>query len=347
MTSMNRRWGFVRNQLAGALLGSLGLGCATTQTDAGRIQPTDRSVTEIRQEAAAAPSGDEPRLDQLHDAVYVSVQGLVAATDQRFASRDGELVPVPAAPFRVGTTLEFLDRSDGVKLRLNAEFDIALRLPNIEKRLGFFITSEELDAAPRAAGADTSVRAGLRYDLLRDVEFDIGVRVDAPPAAFTSVKWQRQVDIGAWNFYPLVKLFADTDESVGYAAAATFDRWSGYNLLRSSSYAKWRNDRDRTEWSQSVIVGRARELLVPDRYGSYVEASDIGRGWGLRLLAGGEDTRAVSHYEAALLLKRPTHSRWLYWHVSPFVRWERRDAWRPDPGIRIGVDALFWDLARN
>jgi hypothetical protein len=335
------------NLAAAALFSCLGLaGCAATHTDADRIQPTDRSVAEIRQDAAA-PSGDEPRLDQLHDAVYVSVQGLVAATDSRFAGDEGELVPVPAAPFRVGTTIEFLDRSNGMKLGVNAEFDIALQLPNIEKRLGFFITSEELDEAPRPAGADTAVRAGLRYDLLRNVEFDLGVRVDVPPAVFTSVKWQRQYDLGAWDFYPLVKLFADTDESVGYAAAATFDRWSGYNLFRSSSYAKWRHDRDRTQWSQSFIVGQARELLVPDRYGSYVEASDIGRGWGLRLLAGGEDTNAVSNYEAALLFKRPTKSRWLYWHVAPFVRWEKRDDWRPDPGIRIGVDALFWDLARN
>ena len=34
------------------------------------------------------------------------------------------------------------------------------------------------------------------------------------------------------------------------------------------------------------------------------------------------------------------------WFVEPLVRWDREYAWQADPGIRIGIDALFWDLAR-
>ncbi len=172
------------------------------------------------------------------------------------------------------------------------------------------------------------------------------VRVDLPPVAFTSVKWSRQYRLGSWDFYPLVKLFAETKESVGYATAATFDHWSGRELVRSSSYAKWRHDRGQTEWSQTFIYARAHELMVPDRYGSYISADDIGRGWGVRLLASGENTDRVASYEAGLFYRDRTAIRWLYWSVEPLVSWDRNWNWSADPGIRIGLDALFWDLAR-
>lgn len=313
-----------------------------------RIRPTGRSIAEIRDQSsnAAHPLDFHQRLDALHDRIYVWGQQAVQATDNRFADKDKPLRPVPAAPFRLSTTIQTIDHSDGLHLDLDMEFDITLRLPNIEERLGLFITSDELDSGPRAAGQDSLLRAGLRYRLLRDLDFDVGVRVDAPPVLFTSVKWMREFQLGSWDFYPMVKLFAETRESVGTAGGLTFDRWMGRNLLRSSTYAKWRHDKDRTEWSQTMIYARARELIVPDRYGSYPRADDIGRGWGVRLQASGEHTREVSRYEAGVFYRRRTRASWLYWHVEPLVRWDRDYHWDADPGFRIGIDALFWDLVR-
>lgn len=178
------------------------------------------------------------------------------------------------------------------------------------------------------------------------LNFDVGLKVDAPPVAFMSLKWAREIALGRWDFYPFAKLFADTDESVGYAAAVTLDHWSGRRLFRTSSYVKWRDDRDRVEWSQTLIYAHAREIIVPDRYGSYLRASDIGHGWGVKLRANGGDMHGATYYEASIFRKRPTASGWLYWFVEPLVRWDREYAWQADPGIRIGIDALFWDLAR-
>jgi hypothetical protein len=315
---------------------------------AQRRRPTDNSVQQIRSRYAAAPLALDfgQRLDQGHDRVYTWMQGFVEATDRRFAAREETLVPVPAAPFRLGATVESLDRSDGMKFDLDLDFDVTLGLPNIEKRLGIFITSGELDEVPRAARSNPSLRAGLRYQLLRYLDFDVGAQLHMPPSTFASLKWTRQFELGEWDFYPLAKLFADTHESVGYVAAATFDRWSGRRLLRSSTQAKWRHDRDSTEWTQTFIHARAQELIVPDRYGSYIRADDIGRGWGARLQAGGKSTNAVTHYEAGVFLRRRTPNRWLYWYVEPLVRWDRDYHWTGDPGVRIGLDALFWDLAR-
>jgi hypothetical protein len=160
------------------------------------------------------------------------------------------------------------------------------------------------------------------------------------------VKWAREYQLGDWDFYPFVKLFAETKESVGYATAATFDRWSGRHLLRSSTYAKWRADRDKTEWSQSFIYAHASELIVPERYGSYLKANDIGRGWGLHLLASGAQTNGVTYYEAGVFYARPSSNHWLFWSVEPLVRWDKQYNWRGDAGVRLGVNVLFWDLAR-
>jgi hypothetical protein len=314
---------------------------------AQRSRPTGRSTEEIRRQNAQTPYplDFEQRLDHAHDRVYAWMQGRVEATDHRFADKDKPLEPIPAAPFRIGMTLESIDRSDGTEFNFNGNLDIALSLPNIEKRLRIFVTSDNLDESPDTRDR-SGVRAGLRYQVLPFFDFDLGVRIDVPPVAFASLKWSREYQLGQWDFYPLVKLFAETRESVGYAAGTTFDRWSGRRLLRSSTYAKWRHDRDQTEWSQSFVFARANELIVPDRYGSYPRANDIGRGWGLRALASGEDTNVVTYYEAGIFYARPTSNHWLFWSVEPIVRWDKAYSWKADPGIRIGFNALFWDLAR-
>ncbi|MEO6367840.1 MAG: hypothetical protein ABIP38_07580 [Steroidobacteraceae bacterium] len=323
---------------------------ASLQTAASRAQrrrPTNLSVEEIRKlnDGVRPPLDFQQRVDQAHDRTYTWMQGAVEATDHRFADKDVELSPVPAAPFRLGVMTETIDRSGGADFNLDVNFDIALSLPNIEKRLRIFVTSDDLDEAPRN-GSDGSLRAGLRYGLGNFFDFDIGVRVDVPPVAFASIKWTREVQLGNWDFYPFAKIFAETKESVGYAVATTFDHWSGRHLVRSSTYAKWREDRNRTQWSQTFIYARAHELIVPDRYGSYPRANDIGRGWGLRLLASGEGTSEVTYYEAGVFYARPTANHWLFWSVEPLLNWDRNYDWKADPGIRLGINALFWDLAR-
>jgi hypothetical protein len=313
-----------------------------------RFRPTDRSVRDIRdQNSAAAPPLDfEQRLDHAHDRAYAGMQGVVEATDKRFARKDRELQPVPAAPFRIGLALETIDRSGGPRFQLAGELDVALQLPNTEKRLRVFITSDDPDESPRNPGQSSKLSAGLRREIARHVDFDLGIRLNVPPVAFTSVKWTREIPLGGLSFYPFAKIFLESGQGFGASAAATFDHWSGRSLLRASTFAKWTAHSDRKDWSPSLVFARAHELIVPDRYGSYLRANDIGRGWGVRLLASGEDSTRVSYYESGLFYRRPTAHHWLYWFVEPLIRWDRKYNWSTDPGIRIGLDALFWDLAR-
>src|SRR5512139_1479915 len=314
-----------------------------------RQRPSGRSVREIRKQQDAAlppPLGFRQRLDQSHDRVYAWVQRVVEATDQRLAAPDRELQPVPAAPFRIGLALESIDRSDGAKFRLEGSLEMALQLPNTARRLRVFITSNDPGESPDNSSRGNSLSAGLRRELLRNLNFDLGVRLDAPPVAFTSVRWSREIDLGGVSFYPFAKVFVESGRGFGASAAATFDHWSGRTLLRSSTFARWTADGDRKDWSQALVFARAHELIVPDRYGSYLRANDIGHGWGVRLQATGEDSSKVSYYESGIFYRRRTGNHWLYWFVEPLMRWDRKYDWSADPGIRVGLDALFWDLAR-
>jgi hypothetical protein len=322
---------------------------APTPPSIQRFRPTDRSVRDIRdQNAAAPPALDfEQRLDQAHDRVYAGMQGFVEATDRRFAADDKELKPVPAAPFRVGLVLEGISRSGGLKFGFDGELDVALQLPNTEQRLRVFITSDDPDESPRDTSGRSQLSAGLRRELVRNLDFDLGVRLNVPPVAFTSVKWSTEIPLGGLSFYPFAKIFLESGRGFGSSAGATFDHWSGRTLLRSSTYFRWTADGDRKDWSQSLVFARAHELLVPDRYGSYLRANDIGRGWGVRLLASGEDSSSVSFYESGLFYRHRTKTRWLYWFVEPLVRWDRKYDWSTDPGVRVGLEVLFWDLARQ
>ncbi|MEY2855615.1 MAG: hypothetical protein RL030_2747, partial [Pseudomonadota bacterium] len=99
-------------------------------TQSPRYTPTQQSVEDVRSknQSAAEPLDFSERVDHLHDQLYTWVQGVVEATDHRFASSEKELKPVPAAPFRLGIILESVDRRDGVDLDFDVNLDIALRL---------------------------------------------------------------------------------------------------------------------------------------------------------------------------------------------------------------------------
>ena len=316
-----------------------------------RHRPTEQSIDEVQAERAATPPpvGVEQHLDDAHDKLFVWSQGLVEGTDQYFADEDKEKKPVPPAPYRLGLNVKSLDRSDGLDFSLEAEFDIQIKMPNIQRRLSLFVTSEAVDEAPRAAGEDSRLSAGVRYELRSQIDFDVGIRIDIPPALFTSVKWSNDYEFGKWDFYPYAKLFVRTDEGLGASSSGTFDRWFGRNVFRSSTYGKWLADGDKVKWTQTLAYAYVTEQLELRRSAQYAEGRDIGKGFGVRLLAEAEeeDEAKVTYYEAGVFARWPSKSRWLFWYVEPLVRWDRNHDWSGDVGIRVGFDALFWELVRR
>jgi hypothetical protein len=315
-----------------------------------RIGPSESSTAEIREEAARRPYPLDfgQRLDRGHDWLYVNAQEWVERTDRRFAPPDAELLAVPATPFRLALITETINRPDGPKFEIDLNLDVSLRLPNLERRLKIFITNDDVAESPDRASDRDNLRAGLRFNPASNFDFDVGVRGDIPPIAFASLRWSKFQPIGRWDVYPFAKLFAETDDGLGLSSGLTLDRRLGEQLIgRASSFARWRKDRAEIDWTQVLLLAHADELLVPERYGRVVRNQDIARGYGMQLLATGEQRNRVDVYEASVFYKRPLRRRWLYGYVEPLVRWDRRYDWSADPGIRIGIEALFWDLSRS
>ncbi len=296
-------------------------------------------------EPAATPS-DAPkaRVDVWHDWLYDKVQSWSLALDHSFV-KDGETPePTPSSPFRISLDAEAVHHENGFSYKARPDIDLLLQLPNLEKRLKIFITSDDVTEAPsQVDDRDRKVRAGGRLALSDYLNFDVGVRVDLPPVAFTAIRWQRQVGVGGWDIEPFAKLYLETKNGFGAAGGITFDRWMNRFLLRSSSYANWRHDTDETRWTQTLMFAHAREILRFGRYGSIVRGTDLVRAVGIQALASGDTSDHVDTYELSVFAKMPTSRNWLYWNVTPLLRWERKYDWHPDPGIRAGVDILFWD----
>ena len=306
------------------------------------IRPSHESSATLRLQSAPANG-----LGRWHDRFFLGTQDFIARLDAHFVDEGETPLPVPVSPFRIGLESEAIHRSSGsVETRPRIDLDILLKLPNLERRVQLFVTSDTLAESPLAHSASSAVRAGLRLGTLKYVDFDIGVQADVPPVAFASARWQRQIAWGQWQVLPLGKVYLESGHGFGAAAGASLERWWDQSVFRASSYANWRHDAGDTEFTQSLTFARAAEVLRQGRYSDVVGGRDFARGQGVQLLASGTRDTGAQRYEASLFMKRPTATHWLYWRVAPLVTWERSQRWHADPGIRISLDALFWDVTR-
>lgn len=306
--------------------------------------PATESIGELRDDYVARPAQEGAPLNYWHDRLYIAFQSLVERTDQRFADNGSPAVPTPAAPFRIGLDTSIVQNSR-FRIDPRLDFDVLLELPNIERRLRLFVNNDDVQESPGERGRRNPLRAGLRFPALRALDFDIGLRADFPDAAFMSLRWQRVYESSAWNVQPFAKAYLQTGDGLGFVSGITFDHWRERWLVRSSSYGNWRKNRAATEWTQAFLVANIREIIRFGSYGPIVRGRDLAGGVGVQLLASGERLAAGDVIELSVFAKQATRKSWLYWQVTPLIRWQRENNWRAEPGLYLGAEALFWGLA--
>lgn len=306
------------------------------------IVPARGNVRQLRD-----PAATDSVLDHWHDRLYLGLESLIKRADSYYVDDANAALQTPASPFRITLQTEVLRHADGnIGATPQVDVDLHLQMPNLQRKLQLFITSDNVDESPdRLNSGLNSIRAGVRVTPLDFLDFDLGVRADVPPVAFASLRWQKKFDLDGWRLEPFSKAYVETKRGVGWANGVNLERWFDHWVVRSASYANWQRDNHGTEWTQAFIVARAREVIRFGRYSDVLDGRDLARGIGFEGSVSGDSNDKLKRYELSVFYKQPTAHRWLYWQVTPFVRWERDYGWHADPGIRVSLDALFWDRA--
>ena len=288
------------------------------------------------------------RLDRLHDLVYRRLQHFLERMDTKYADITQTPIVVPLSPLRIGLDSELLRRQGKLVFAATPDFEATVRLPNIERRLRLFITSNDLPESPTDPALEHNpVLAGLRFAPRAHLDFDLGVRVKVLPSAFAALRWTPEFGAGATHVYPFAKLYLESGVGLGMSGGFTLDIHHGLWIARSSSYADWVRNVAATDWSQTFVVGFARAVIREQRYDRLASGHDLACGAVARIAVSGKRTSHVSVYETSVLFKRPLRGGWLFAYVEPVVRWERAYAWHSGVGFRIGFDALLWGLAEQ
>jgi hypothetical protein len=295
---------------------------------------------------AAFEEGLAGQIDWLHDATFLKVQRSIDYVDRRFVGKSVEAERVPVSRFRLGVYVDAVSEKD-LEFGFAPEFDIKLKMPNIERHLSLFVTTKELGELPGTdlADRDEGVRLGVSRKWRKHFSTAVGVKWDWPPEPFVQLKWHDKWRAGAWQLYPSCRVFWRLEEGFGTTGVFTADRWKGRGLLRFSSGGKWTEESDGFEWSQTAILGYAQELLEEDRLGGRASGRDLARGGGVRYLVKGDtEVDPVRSHEVLLFYKFPLRKEWAYFVVGPSVRARNERDWEIEPGIQLGVDLLFWGI---
>ena len=313
--------------------------------------------------AKAEPAAPKPveapwrqQADRWHDQVYAWVQRQLQDLDGVLASKGvtpnaGDRLRATdetesRSPFRLELDLSVGDFAFRSALSSAARFDIDLQLPQLERRLRVFLTTD--DVSETLSDAAEEWRAGLRLQAFQDADLELGIKLDTPPIAFAAVRWGRELRQGPWWIHPFAKVFIDSEQGFGASSALVIDHWDEGFLWRSSSSLLGLPRDSRFLWGQSWVVAQTHEVLYAGRPLTRVGSRDIVDGWGLELGVGGEGARMLER-ELALFYKQPLQSDWLFISVRPFWRSTRRltigSRWERDIGVSVGLDLLFWDLA--
>jgi hypothetical protein len=102
---------------------------------------------------------------------------------------------------------------------------------------------------------------------------------------------------------------------------------------------------DEVEWSQTFVLGYARELIDESKIGERASGRDLAHGGGFRYRITGETETGVSQtHEGLLFLKRPLRGKWAYFVFALGATFRNERDWEAEPSVQVGLDMLFWDV---
>ena len=303
----------------------------------------DELPTETTDESSI---GIGAKIDGAHDALFMTVQKTVAKVDGRFVPENAKKERIPVSKFRVGLYGKAVEE-ERTEYTFDPEFDIEIKTPNLERRLLFVLTTEELGELPGTdpTERDQGLRLGMRYELPAGVKMGAGIKWDWPPEPYAKIGWGALWRTTNWKFYPGLEGYWKLEDGYGSSAAFTGDMWSGRGLLRLSTGARWTEDSAEVEWSQTLVLGYARELIDEGKIGERATGRDLARGGGFRYrITGDTKTDVIQTHNGLLFLKFPLRKKWAYFVFALGATFRNERDWEAEPSVQLGLDMLFWDV---
>jgi hypothetical protein len=332
--------------ILGALIALPAISAYAQSEGPERVRPSTGTVGTLRKASTEAADTLGKRLDAGHDWLYRRLQRLFEKFDLQFGSPQQAPIVVPLSSMRIGFDAQFLHGQNGLDFSGTRNFEAAVALPNIERRLKLFVTRADVPETPLDPTEENNpLSFGAQFTARTHLSLQLGVQASTSPSAFAAVRWVPTVSLGAISLYPFVKPYVQSGRGIGMSGGISLEAWSDRWMVRSTSYADWVRNTSATSWSQTLVFGYARAVIQERRYDRFATGHDLACGAVGRLSVSGDRTSHATLYEITVLMKRPLHGGWLFGYIEPVTQWNRTFAWHPDIGIRIGFDALFWGLA--
>ena len=311
-------------------------------TPATGAENDEISGTTVEAFEAKDPDSPESWVDDYYDKTNDMIHGLLFQADDFLGEEQEEDLPgLKSSRFNLAFDTK-TEEKDGFKFSVDLDFRADIKLPRTKERFGLFFNTSAPDELPDEDPDNVQnpllvgiefISAFRRIPYLNSVA---GVRVNRSPAVFAGIIFRPHFQGENFHIIPQQKVFWFSDDTgLGGVTSLRLD-WLPEEilLLRSMSAAKYNEASLGIEWEQTFLVGFSTK-------GTF---KNLDRGHGIKFSIFGHKTGTgvIDKYRIAYIYRRNIFKKWLFMQTGPEVSFYKKDDWDAVPGIRFGLDVLFW-----
>ncbi len=161
----------------------------------------------------------------------------------------------------------------------------------------------------------------------------VGLRARVPGDPFYrfKAKYDKQLSDN-WALGYRQKIWNYKSQGWGYDSNVSFSRALTSNrVLAISSEVKYQQDKEETEFSQSIALHHSPAELNTHSY-------EIG------ILGSSKPNIRIDNYFIGAQFRRALQDDWLFLEILPQVLVSRDESWRPEPRLLVNLEVLFFDF---
>ena len=161
----------------------------------------------------------------------------------------------------------------------------------------------------------------------------IGLRdkIQADPFYRFKSQYEKQMNED-WSFGYRQKIWHYKSQGWGYNTDISFNRKiEETKILQFSSEVRYQQDRNRTEFSQTIALHNS--------LGQFETLS-----YELGILGINKPNIRISDYYVGTQYRRAIRDQWLFLEVIPQLIVSRDENWRPQPKLVLNLEMLFFDI---